>query len=142
MDVLNKQVNLHVHQSRLSELRNLCRTELDCPSVSSLPGINPTSRNDPTAQKCWDALAWTTLPYCPLTPVRMILMSEGHVTAGPVVAGHIEVGPVVAGHIEVGLCPLLQMYHTWPSSVQHIQGPLVNSHDNIPGHAEYCCCWS
>jgi len=71
----------------------------------------------------------------------MILMSEGHVAAGPVVAGHIEVGPVVADHIEVGLCPLLQMYHTWPSSVQYIQGPLVNPHDNIPGHAEYCCCW-
>jgi hypothetical protein len=33
--------------------------------------------------------------------------------------GHVEAGPVVAGHIEVGLCPLSQMYHTWPSSVQH-----------------------
>ena len=62
MDVLNEQVNLRVHQSRLSELRNLDRNELDCPSVSSLPSIYPTSRNDPTARKCWDALACSTLP--------------------------------------------------------------------------------
>ena len=66
-------------------------------------------------------------------------MSEGHVTAGHVVAGHIEVGPVVVGHIEEGLYLLVQMYHTWPSSVQNIQGPLVNPHDNIPGHAALLC---
>ena len=69
----------------------------------------------------------------------MILMSEDHVAAGLVVADHIVVGPVVAGHIEVGLCPIFKMYHTWPSSVQHIQGPLVTPHDSIPGHATLLC---
>ena len=61
----------------------------------------------------------------------MILMSEDHVAAGLVVADHIVVGPVVAGHIEVGLCPIFKMYHTWPSSVQHIQGPLVTPHATL-----------
>ena len=67
MDILNQQVNLRVHQSRLRKLWDLCRTKLDCLSVSSLPGIDPTNRNDPTAWKCWDTLAWSTLPDCPLT---------------------------------------------------------------------------
>jgi len=67
MDILNEEVNLRVHQSRLSKLRDLFRTELDCSSVSSLPVINPTNRNDPTAWKCLDALAWSTLPECPMT---------------------------------------------------------------------------
>jgi hypothetical protein len=64
----------------------------------------------------------------------MILISEGRVAAGLVVLDHIEVGPVVAGHTEVSLCPLFPMYHTWPSSVQLIRGPLVTPHDSIPGH--------
>ena len=61
-------------------------------------------------------------------------MSEGHVAADLVVLNHIEVGPVVAGHIAVSLRPLFPIYHTWLSSVQHTQGPLVTPHDSIPGH--------
>ena len=66
MDVLNEQVDLRVHQSSLSQLRNLHRSELNCPSVSSLPCIYYTGKNDPTARKCWDALALSTLSYCSL----------------------------------------------------------------------------
>ncbi len=55
------------------------------------------------------------------TPVMMILMPVGLVGAD-----HIEAGPVVA---------LIPLYHTWPSSAQHIQGPLVTPHDSILGHA-------
>jgi len=64
------------------------------------------------------------------TPVMMILKPVGLVGAD-----HIEAGPAVVGHIEVSLCPLFLLYHTWPSSVQHIQGPQVTPHDSIPGHA-------
>ena len=66
MDVLNEQVDLSVHQSSLGQLRNLHRSELNCPPVSSLPCIYYPGRNDPTARKCWDALALSTLPYCSL----------------------------------------------------------------------------
>ena len=58
------------------------------------------------------------------TPVMMILM---------------PVGLVRADHIEAGLCLLFLPYHTWLSSVQHIQGPQVTPHDNIPGHATLLC---
>ena len=64
----------------------------------------------------------------------MILMPVGLVGAD-----HIEAGPVVAGHIEVSLCLLFPLYHTWPSSVQHIQGPLVTPHDSIQDHATLLC---
>jgi len=60
-------------------------------------------------------------------------------SAGLISAVHIEMGPVVAGHIAVSLCPLFPMYHTWPSSVQHIQDPLLTPHDSIPGHATLLC---
>ena len=52
-------------------------------------------------------------------------MSGGLVEIGFVGEDHIEVGPVVEGRIAVSLCPLFQLCHTWPSSAQHIQGPLV-----------------
>ncbi len=68
------------------------------------------------------------------TPVMMILMPVGLVGAD-----HIEAGPVVAGHIEVSLCLLFPLCHTWPSSVQNIQGLLVIPHDSIPGHATLLC---
>jgi hypothetical protein len=64
----------------------------------------------------------------------MILMPVGLVGAD-----HIEAGPVAAGHIEVSLCLLFLLYHTWSSSVQHIQGPQVTPHDYIPGHATFLC---
>ena len=64
------------------------------------------------------------------TPVMMIQMPEGLVGAD-----HIEEGLVAEDHIEVSLCLLFLLYHTWPSSVQHIQGPPVTPHDSIPGHA-------
>ena len=50
--------------------RDLCLTKLDCSSLSSLPRINSTSRNDPTAWKCWDSLAWSTLPSYPWIGLR------------------------------------------------------------------------
>ena len=64
------------------------------------------------------------------TPVMMIQMPVGLVGAD-----HIEEGPVAAGHIEVSLYLLFLLYHTWPSSVQHKQGPQITPHDSIPGHA-------
>ena len=66
-------------------------------------------------------------------------MSASLVSAGLVCSDHIEMGPVVAGHIAMSLCPLFPMYHTWPSSVQHTQGPLVTPHDSILGHAILSC---
>ena len=66
-------------------------------------------------------------------------MSAGLVSAGLVGADHIERGPVVAGHIAVSLRPLFPIYHTWLSSVQHTQGPLVTPHDSILGHAILWC---
>jgi hypothetical protein len=62
------------------------------------------------------------------TPVMMIPMPVGLVGAD-----HIEEGLVAEGHIEVSLCLLFLLYHTWPSSVQHIQGPQVTQHDSILG---------
>ena len=53
---------------------------------------------------------------------------------GLVGADKIEEGLVAEGHIEVSLCLLFLLYHTWPSSVQHIQGPQVTPHDSTPGH--------
>jgi hypothetical protein len=60
----------------------------------------------------------------------MIQMPEGLVGAD-----HIEEGLVAEDHIEVSLCLLFLLYHTWPSSAQHIQGPQVTQHDSNPGHA-------
>ena len=66
-------------------------------------------------------------------------MPVGLVYVALVGADHIEVGHVVEGRIEVNLCPLFQLCHTWPSSAQHIQGPLVTPHDSILGHATLLC---
>ncbi len=63
-------------------------------------------------------------------PVMMIQMPVGLVGAD-----HIEEGLVAEGHIEVSLCLLSLLYHTWPSSARHIQGPQVTPHDSILGHA-------
>ena len=63
------------------------------------------------------------------TPVMMIPMPIGLVGAD-----HIEEGLVSEGHIEVSLCLPFLLFHTWPSSAQHIQGPPVTPHDSIPGH--------
>ena len=57
LQVEHLHLDLRVHQSSLSQLRNVHR-------ISSLPCIYYTSRNDSTARKCWDALALSTLPYC------------------------------------------------------------------------------
>ena len=61
-------------------------------------------------------------------------MPGGLVEIGFVGKDHIEVGLVVEGRIATNLCPLYQLCHTWPSSAQHIQGPLVTLHDGILGH--------
>ena len=66
-------------------------------------------------------------------------MPGGLVKVGFVGEDQIEVGPVAEGRIEVSLCPLFQLCHTWPSSAQHIQGPLVTPHDSILGHATLLC---
>ena len=68
------------------------------------------------------------------TPVMMI-----QTPVGLVGVDHIEEGLVAEGHIEVSLCLLFPLYHTWPSSVQHIPGPLVTPHDSILGHATLLC---
>ena len=67
--------------------------------------------------------------------MMMILMPGGLVEVGFVGKDHIEVGLVVEGRIAKNLCPPYQLCHTWPSSAQHIQGPLVTLHDGILGHA-------
>ena len=129
LDVLNEQVNLRVHQSRLSKLRNFHRSELNCPTISSLPciaraGIILLPGN---AGILWPYLLYHTslwldweLDPCDDDPDACRSRRVDHIDAGPVAEGHIEVGPVVAGHIEVSLCLLFPLYHTWSSSAQHI----------------------
>ena len=70
MDILDKKMNLRVNQSRLCELRNLCRTKLEYTLVGGIPRINTASRDNPTARECWNILTRPALPPCLLTGLR------------------------------------------------------------------------
>ncbi len=62
MDVLNKMVNLSVHQSRLSQPWDLTRTKLEYPLVRGVPRIDPTSWDYPATRESWNILTGSTLP--------------------------------------------------------------------------------
>ena len=44
------------------KLRDLSRTKLEYSLVGGITGINPASRNNPTAWECWNTLARSALP--------------------------------------------------------------------------------
>ena len=63
MDVLNKVVNLSVHQSRLSQPWDLTRTKLEYPLVRGVPRINPVTGNYSATWKSRNILARSALPF-------------------------------------------------------------------------------
>jgi hypothetical protein len=62
MDVLDKMVNLGVHQSRLSQLWDLTRTKLEYPLVCGVPRIDPATWNYSATRESRNILARSALP--------------------------------------------------------------------------------
>ena len=63
MDVLDKIVNLSVHQSRFSQLWDLTRTKLEYPLVRGVPGIDPATWNYSATRESRNILVRSALPF-------------------------------------------------------------------------------
>ena len=81
MDVLDKMVNISVHQGLLGQLWGFTRSKFEYPLVRSLISIDPATWDNSAARESRDPLAGSALPSGTMS---RLTRTVGHVVVGPV----------------------------------------------------------